>query len=177
MNFKIVISGGPCSGKTTIINQLILKNYNCFNEISRTYLKKRKFIDQPISISKKIINKRIKHYIESENLSLSGNKHFIFFDRGIHEVAAYLDYLSITHQYHKKIKDYQYNLIFILELNKKKYTNDNQRIETFEQALKIEDCIKKVYQTTNHTIIYVPWMNINNRLEFILYNCYKTFKI
>ena len=104
MKFKIVISGGPCSGKSTIINQLILKNYNCFNEISRTYLKKRKFIDQPISISKKIINKRIKHYIESENLSLSRDKPFIFFDRGIHEVAAYLDYISIPHEYHKKIK-------------------------------------------------------------------------
>ena len=177
MKYKIVISGGPGSGKTTIIDQLILKNYKCFNEISRSFLKKNKFLDKPIEISEKIIDKRIKHFIKSEGTSLTKDKPFIFFDRGIHDVSAYLDYIEKPHKFHKKIQDYKYDLVFLLELNKKNFINDNERIETFKQASIIHDYIKKSYQIKNHSIIDVPWMNINMRLDLILNHCYKTFKL
>ena len=39
-NKKIVISGGPGSGKTTLVNLLRLKGYECIDEFSRTLIKR-----------------------------------------------------------------------------------------------------------------------------------------
>ncbi|HEX5742987.1 MAG TPA: AAA family ATPase, partial [Flavobacteriaceae bacterium] len=35
MQNKIVITGGPGTGKSTLINELIKRGYNCLEEISR----------------------------------------------------------------------------------------------------------------------------------------------
>ena len=39
-NKKIVISGGPGSGKTTLVNLLRVKGYECMDEFSRTIIKR-----------------------------------------------------------------------------------------------------------------------------------------
>ncbi len=48
MNKKIIITGGPGTGKTSLIEELKRKNFNCFNEISRgiTLKYRKKGIDQ-----------------------------------------------------------------------------------------------------------------------------------
>ena len=37
---RIIITGGPCSGKTSIIDSLKDEGYKCFNEISREVIQK-----------------------------------------------------------------------------------------------------------------------------------------
>ena len=37
---RIIITGGPCSGKTSIIDSLKDNGYKCFNEISREIIQK-----------------------------------------------------------------------------------------------------------------------------------------
>ena len=58
---KIVISGGPGSGKTTLINLLREKGYNCADEFSRSIIEEIEkmgedsaFKSQPIAFSLKV---------------------------------------------------------------------------------------------------------------------------
>ena len=76
--FKIVISGGPGSGKTTIINSLKDKGYFCYDEVSRELIERNKkniahniFIENPIKFSNMIWEKRENQY----NKSIIQNKY------------------------------------------------------------------------------------------------------
>ena len=72
-NIKIAIIGGPSSGKTSLINNLKNRGYNCKEEVSREIIKKAKergidqiFLDSPIWFSEKLLTQRIKQFKEAE---------------------------------------------------------------------------------------------------------------
>ena len=67
MQKKIVITGGPGTGKTTLINALITSGYNCLPEISRQVtLQAQKdgieqlFLEKPLLFSELLLSGRIK---------------------------------------------------------------------------------------------------------------------
>ena len=66
---KILITGGPGSGKTSLINELERKSFNCENEIIRelTIEGKKKgtdqaFLQDQLSFTKKLIELRTKQF-------------------------------------------------------------------------------------------------------------------
>ena len=73
MQKKIVLTGGPSTGKSTVLEELINRNYNCMTEISREVtLNARKngveqlFLTKPLLFSELLIEGRINQYIEAE---------------------------------------------------------------------------------------------------------------
>ena len=57
--------------------------------------------------------------------------------------------------------------MFILKPWKTIYTQDNERYESFEQALIIHDFLVKSYTEYGYTIIDTPFGTIEERIEFI----------
>ena len=89
---RVVITGGPGTGKTSIIEYLNKMNFNVFNESSREVTKKFKnidsdqyFLSNPIDFSNILINKR---KMQFEKGSKSKNQYF-YYDRGMPDVLAY----------------------------------------------------------------------------------------
>lgn len=179
LKYKVVLSGGPGSGKSTIINQLILRKYKCFEEVSRSLIKeaqkKNYFKNYPLEFSEKVFNARVEDYEKSEYLVISSSQPYIFFDRGIHDTVAYLNYLGKTNNYKEKLFKYKYDLVFLLDLNEDFYINDNERLETFHQALKIHKQIEEIYLKSNHETIKIPWMQPIDRTNFIINYCLNAF--
>ena len=75
VNKKIVISGGPGSGKTTLINLLINNGYHCFEEFSRSVIDAGKakgiqnfFETEPLTFSQIIFQKRKKQYLSAAKI-------------------------------------------------------------------------------------------------------------
>jgi predicted ATPase len=69
MNKKILITGGPGTGKTELINELENQGFNCEKEISReiTESEQKKGVDQfflkdPIEFSKRLMFLRTNQY-------------------------------------------------------------------------------------------------------------------
>ena len=92
---KIVITGGPGTGKTSIINKLENIGHTVFHESSREIIQKYKklghnqlFLSDPIKFSEILLENRILQYENADKLNFKN----VFFDRGIPDILAYLTY-------------------------------------------------------------------------------------
>ncbi len=174
INKRVVLAGGPSTGKTSIINKLKSKNFCCFDEAAREILDKFKlkgleFKNNPHEISKEIFIKRDIDYNKANLLKCK--KNIVFYDRGIHEITAYLNSINMSSDYWNNLpKKYIYDLIFIFNPWEEIYTKDENRIENFSDAKKISPFIHRVYEESGINLIEVPNIGINERINFILKN-------
>ncbi len=173
MQIKVVVTGGPGTGKSTVINELIKRNYACMPEISREVtLNARKkgieqlFLTNPLLFSELLLEGRINQYIEAEKK----NNSIVFFDRGIPDVHGYMNYISIDYptSYIHKSNLYRYNYVFLMAPWKDIYISDDERYENFEQSLAIHNHLERTYKDLNYNIIEVPFGTVTSRANFIL---------
>lgn len=168
-----MITGGPGTGKSTLVNELIKRGNNCLEEISRQVIldAKKEGIDQlfltnPLLFSELLLKGRQQQFIEADIFK----NETVFFDRGVHDVLAYMDFIGDTYpdNFIETCKKSTYNLVFVLKPWEAIYTSDNERYETFEQAEKIHDHLVNTYQSFNYNLIDVPFGTVKDRTDFIL---------
>ncbi len=170
---RIVLTGGPSSGKTTLINYLQKNEYPCVEEISRTVILETRehgiehlFLTDPLAFSKKLLTKRIQQYKSTQHSTES----IIFFDRGIPDIAAYLNYKNESYDtdFIDGCTAHPYDMIFILPPWKTIHKTDNERYESYEEAKPIYDALLNQYHQLGYNCILVPFDTIENRSNFIL---------
>ncbi|WP_299127747.1 ATP-binding protein [uncultured Winogradskyella sp.] len=170
---KVVITGGPGTGKTTIINHLKALGLLCYDEISRQItLKARKdgidqlFLTKPLLFSKKLLEGRIRQFKAATDES----EPVVFLDRGIPDVLAYMDYIGDTYpkDFTKACNDYSYDYVFVLAPWQDIFTSDNERYENFEQAIDIHEHLLQTYTRFGYKLIDVPFGSVEHRTHFIL---------
>ncbi len=173
MQQKIVIIGGPGTGKSTVLNELISRGFHCKPEISRevTIMAQKKGIDQlfltdPLLFSKLLLEGREQQYLEADN----SNDKIVFFDRGIPDAHAYMNYSNTEYPSYfiEKSTTYKYQKVFMLPPWKEIFVSDNERYESFEIAVEINHHLKKTYQEIGYDIITVPFGTVKERTDFIL---------
>ena len=173
MQQKIVLIGGPGTGKSSILREFIKRGYNCMPEISREVtLKAQKdgidqlFLEQPLLFSQMLLEGREQQYLDAEKC----DNDIVFFDRGIPDVHAYMNYLASEYPpiYKEKSTQYKYTKVFMCAPWEEIYKSDNERYETFEQAVKIDTFLKDAYQEIGYEIIMIPFGTIEERCNFIL---------
>ena len=175
MSKKIVITGGPSSGKTTLISYLENKGYQCIHEISRDIIIEAQkqgieqlFLTDPLLFSQKLLEGRLKQFNDTRNL----DKTFLFFDRGLPDVTAYMDFTASEYPeiFTETCKNNRYDLVFLLPPWKEIYQQDNERYETFEEAEKIHHFLLKAYKNYGYNVIEIPFGDLEFRMQFIVNN-------
>ncbi|WP_299890822.1 ATP-binding protein [uncultured Lacinutrix sp.] len=174
MNTKtIVITGGPGSGKTSIINELTNRGFTCFEEISRQItLKAREdgieqlFLTSPIQFSELLLEGRIKQHVEAVN----SKNEFVFLDRGIPDIPAYMDFKGDTYPdlFRNACKENIYDYVFILAPWQDIFTSDSERYENFDQALEIHEKLLETYTKYGYNLRDVPFGSIESRADHII---------
>ena len=173
-NKRIVLAGGPSTGKTSVLNELKKLGFVCYDEAARDILsdyssKGSSFKLDPIKISREILSKRDNDY--NDALRISCKNDIIFYDRGVHEITAYLRFINQSNDYWEELlKNYKYNVVFIFPSWKEIYTKDDNRIEEYEEAMKISPFIYQIYDESSILSIEVPNISVKERVEFILNN-------
>jgi len=172
---RIIITGGPGSGKTALINHLEKEGYPVMHEISRQVIQEAQkegieqlFLENPILFSEKLLSGRLKQFNEAINYAAP----ILFYDRGMPDVTAYMDFLN-THypeNFSNSCLENRYNKIFVLPPWEDIYQKDNERYESFEQAEKIFHYLKASYEKYGYTVFEVPVGSIKERVQFILNN-------
>lgn len=169
----MVITGGPGTGKSTLINELIKRGYTCLEEISRqvTLDAQKKGIDQlfltePLLFSELLLKGRLSQFEQANQLKTP----ITFFDRGIPDVLAYMNYIGDTYPdyFVNACENALYNTVFILKPWEAIYKSDNERYENFNQALQIHEHLVQTYQHYNYNLIDVPFGTVEYRTNFIL---------
>lgn len=170
---KIVITGGPGSGKTSLINHFESLDYKCIPEISRNIIIEAQeqgisqlFLEDPLLFSQKLLDGRLEQFKEKH---IKKND-FIFFDRGLPDVTAYMDYIKTKYPktFFTTCDENRYDFVFILPPWKSIYQQDNERYESFVEAKLIYDFLQKGYQKYNYNLIEVPTGTLSDRSEFII---------
>jgi predicted ATPase len=170
---KIVLIGGPGSGKTSVIERLIQRDYCCMEEISREVILKAKeegidqlFLTEPLLFSNLLLEGREKQFLTADK----SDEKWIFFDRGIPDIHTYMNYFKTEHPAYflEKSKKYRYQKIFHFSPWEKIHITDNERYESFEEAVLIDTFLMDTYSALGYQIINVPFGSIEDRTEFIL---------
>jgi predicted ATPase len=170
---RIVISGGPGSGKTTLVSHLEQLGHVCMHEISRDVIKEAQqegieqlFLENPILFSQKLLQGRLEQFKEGASYQIP----FLFYDRGMPDVTAYMDYIHSHYpdNFYKTCMTNRYDSIFLLPPWEEIYEQDNERYESFDEAEKIYNYLVQGYRKYGYHIIEVPIGNVPNRIEYIL---------
>jgi predicted ATPase len=169
---RIVITGGPGSGKTTLIQHIASQRIPCMPEISREITLKAQqqgvdqlFLEDPIIFSKKLLEGRLAQFMEG----FASPPPYLFFDRGMPDVTAYMDYIKSDYpkEFAQLCLSNKYDHIFLLPPWKDIYSQDNERYESFEQAELIHDYLQKSYQKYDYTVHGVPFGSVEQRSDYI----------
>jgi predicted ATPase len=149
---RIVISGGPGSGKTTLVSELEQQGHCCMHEISRDVILEAQkegiaqlFLENPLLFSQKLMEGRLKQYHETPLSSIP----FLFYDRGMPDVTAYMDYIHSHYptNFSETCMNNRYDSIF---------------------SEKIYHYLLKGYQNYGYHVYEVPVGSIENRIHYIL---------
>ena len=167
---RIVLTGGPSSGKTSLLNHIEHPSIHCFEEVSRQIISKAQakgvtqpFLDNPLGFSETLFEHRLRDYFEGKK-----NKIHVY-DRGIHDVVAYLHAIgddapcSMLDDCNK----YSYDKVFMFPPWQAIFTQDAERIEIFEEAVNFHKVLVETYTHFGMQCIEVPKLSIEERLHFI----------
>lgn len=186
---KIVFSGGPNVGKTSILQDLKKRGCQVRNEVFTklfSEMQKENRLDNLFKNKEALINRLIALQIEEENFHNINDQKYVFFDRGIIDICCFakeIEY-NLTQQELLITENIHYDLCFIPEpLDKQFYEQNSVRRQTFEESLeRHKQCINiyieyfksKDLEPEKH-IIYVPNissnyknLSIEQRADFVL---------
>jgi len=170
---RVLLIGSPGSGKTTILSELRKRGYTCFQEVSREIISEAQgrgiaqlFLTNPDEFNDKLLSRRITQSKACENIE----EDYAFIDRGLPDIIAYNEYINIasTPEVIKASKELVYDFVFLFPAWAAIFKNDKERYENFEEALKIQDKLKKTYTQYGYEVCEVPVGEICDRTNYIL---------
>jgi predicted ATPase len=177
---KVVITGGPGTGKTSVISALEAADYVCFHEIIRSMTLEAKksisadalrsnpidFVSDPMAFNLQLLKGRVAQFKSSSRLPQSP----VFFDRGIPDVLAYMTYFgqAVGAKYFAACKENRYDEIILLPPWEAIYVSDNERMESFDEAIDIHYQLQATYEMFGYHPIIVPEGSVSIRTSWIL---------
>ncbi|WP_409415470.1 AAA family ATPase [Flavobacterium sp. PS2] len=167
------ITGGPGCGKTTIIEELKKRGYNCVDEVAREIIKEQVQSNGnalPWADKEKFTLLMLEHSIETYTKN-KDNALITFFDRGIPDTLAYANLIGLKPppELTEAVKKYQYNpIVFILPPWEEIYQTDTERKQSFQEAIDTYKAIKNTYNGCGYQLIEVPKLGTKERVNFIL---------
>lgn len=168
-----IFTGGPGSGKSSVLEALALKGYTTVPEVGRAIIKqqmqqggealpwlnKQLFFEQMFTQSLADYHKQPK-----ETLT--------FFDRGLLDSIGYatLEELDIFPYHFDGARETAYApLVFIFPPWEAIYQNDTERKQDFQLAQQTYEVMQITYKKMGYQLLEVPLTAIEKRVEFILH--------
>ena len=176
---RIVITGGPGTGKTVLVEAQESRGYFCFHEIIREMTQEAKnlettnpmvnplaFVSDPLAFNKRILEGRLKQFRRAEQVQ----QPFVFYDRGIPDIIAYMDYFDQVYDgdFTGPCQQLRYDLAVVLPPWKEIYRHDEERLESYGQAVQIHECLLRSYRDCGYEVFTLEPGTVEARVERLL---------
>ncbi len=165
-----VITGGPCSGKTTLIQELARRGFRTVPEAARAILAAGRARGETVAqmhadelgFQRTVLAEKIRAEEALPKDSVA------FLDRGIHDSAVYFARAGYADDptLRMALRTASYSKAFLLALLP--YTQDAERVETEAEAEALHTAIRAAYQAAGIPIIEVPVGPVEERADFVL---------
>ncbi len=171
-NNFFILAGTSGTGKTSVLHQLRSLGYSCSEEAARAVLSEELATDGPALPSKNpllFVERMMERSIKSFEELLQKNEN-CFFDRGMPDLVHYAIRFNVDISAFKMASEkYRYNkTVFLFTPWKEIFVNDNERRMTFEKSVEFHELLVRTYQDFDYTLIEVPQLPMNSRIEFVL---------
>ncbi|HAD97924.1 MAG TPA: hypothetical protein DCG19_11000 [Cryomorphaceae bacterium] len=170
-NKRVIITGGPGTGKSTLLNLLEKRGYHCHQEISRAVIR------QQLDLGTKLLP--WDDLPGFSHLVFAGQKQqyeavvpgkWNFYDRGMPDVLAYLRNESIHEEILEDMaRQYPYYpTVFLTPPWPEIYSVDEERREDLDAMHTIHDELQGVYEDLGYEVMELPRIPAEERLKMIL---------
>lgn len=168
---RVVITGGPGTGKSTILDHLKSDGYRIHTEVSRAVIKEELARGSELlpwsdltGFSDKVFKGQIAQYHEANEYSVN------FYDRGMIDVIAYLkkDFLP-SDQLEELVQHYPYyHKVFLTPPWPEIYAQDEERREDLATMNAIHEALINAYEQFGYEVVEVPKTGPEERATFVL---------
>lgn len=164
-----VITGAPCSGKTSVINRLAEKGFTVVHEVARAYIDSQLSLGYTLQeVKSDILSFERQILLEKVRIENGLNKaQTIFLDRAVPDSAAYFQIEGLDWKEPFKFsRKVTYKKIFLFD--QLAFEKDGVRSEDQDLASRIEVLLEKYYRKLGYSITRVPVMPVEQRTDFVL---------
>ncbi|MDX6751732.1 AAA family ATPase [Geminicoccaceae bacterium 1502E] len=172
-NRLLVLTGGPGSGKSTLIEALARAGHACMDEAGRGVIRDQMAIggralpwEDPLAFAELMLCWDMR----SHRLA---RKHDgpVFLDRSVVDVLGYLRLsgLPVPPHMERAAAAFRYERrVFILPPWPAIYTNDGERRQSPEEAERTYEAMVAIYAEQGYELVAVPRLPVEERLAFVL---------
>jgi predicted ATPase len=168
-----VISGGPGSGKTTVLQELAKLGFPHAPEVARQIIREQTALGGAAlpwqdrqSYTQLMLERSIESYLQHFPLSAT-----TFSDRGIPDTLCYARLIGLreTSLIERACLEYRYApVMFLAPPWREIYETDTERKQDFAEAERTYEQMAKVYQDCGYELAVLPKVAPAARAEFIL---------
>lgn len=164
---RIVLTGGPCSGKSTILAEMGKIGYTVMEEAAREVIAESQKDGGPLPWTDRDAYQRIVLERQLVQFHAAGDADAVF-DRGIPDGWGFYvcDGMEAPQELINASAQCRYDVVFLLELLPD-YVNDDQRKEGREQSQRLEQAFFDIYTRLGYDVIRVPSVSVEERVEII----------
>jgi predicted ATPase len=168
-----VITGGPGSGKTTLIEALAARGYCTTVEAGRSIIREQMDVggtalpwSNAAAFAELMLMRELASYRRA-----SATSQLVFFDRGIPDVVGFLRLMSlpVPPLADRSVREFRYDQrVFIAPPWDGIFEQDVERRQTFAQAVATYEAMMEVYMNIGYDLLPLPQASVNERVEFVL---------
>lgn len=172
-NRFFVITGGPGSGKSTLIDALQRAGYARSVEAGRASIQHQIAIDgpalpwrDPALFAELMLSWELRSYALAQ--AQSGP---VFFDRGVPDVVGYLRLVRLPVPAHieRAARMYRYHRqVFIASPWPEIFAQDRERRQDFAEAVRTYDAMVATYADFGYELVELPRAPVAARVDFVL---------
>lgn len=174
---RVVFTGGPCSGKTTLLQEFSALGFYCIPESALIVIKELcdSLGNQQQALWRQAHPIDFHYLINQQQLQLEQSSHdssaLHLMDRSRIDTLAYLEYRQKKLERFEPLDamNYPLDLIFyLLPLSQYKQVADAARVESQQEAMAIAESIQRAYQIRGYDLIAIPDVPVTDRVNMCL---------
>jgi len=172
---RVVLTGGPGSGKTCLLEALQTVGYTTSPEAGRQIIRHQQAIggqalpwENRALFAELMLEYELAAYERAATVAnKSGDP--VVFDRGVPDVAGYLHLcgLPIPDHVERAAQIFRYDLVLIAPFWPEIFTQDDERKQDADEARRTYEAMVFTYQRLGYTPVELPKASVRDRVAFV----------